>query len=253
MTKSEHWLRDATRQLVISKFPPSVAFPLRFQLVYRRDPYLFDLMRVLMDPARDTVDVGAHKGLYSWFFTRFSRRVFSFEPNPENFRVLSRLGRRATCYQIALSDEAKEAEFHIPCGDPRSIPDERGSLIGETGEQTRTVQVKCMPLDAFELRDVGFLKIDAEGAESQVLRGALQTIAMSKPKMMVEIAGYLIGEERLRSLIGWIENLGYDCLFFSKYRLTAFRHFDIERNQLSPQRTGDFQHFAQDFIFLPAP
>jgi FkbM family methyltransferase len=249
----DEWLRDATRQLIITRFPPSIAFPLRFQIAYRRNPFEFDLMRVLMDPARDTVDVGAHKGLYSWFFSRFSRQVFSFEPNPENFRVLSRLGRRASCYQIALSDEAKEAELHIPSDDPRSVPDERGSLVGQRGEWAKTVQVKCMPLDAFELRDVGFLKVDAEDAEFQVLRGARQTIATSKPKIMVEIAGDRIGEERLRCVVRWIENLGYDCLFYSKYRLTAFRHFDIERDQLNPQRQGGLYEGTQNFIFLPAP
>jgi len=83
MIKSELWLRRAARQVINSKFPPSIMFPLLFQRAYRRDAFLFDLMRVLMDPARDTIDVGAHKGLYSWFFTRFSRRVFPLSRIPK--------------------------------------------------------------------------------------------------------------------------------------------------------------------------
>jgi hypothetical protein len=58
----------------------------------------------------------------------------------------------------------------------------------------------------------------------------------------VEIVGDRIGEERLRCLVGWIENLGYDCFSYSKRTLTAFRHFDCKRD-----------HQTQNFIFLPAP
>lgn len=99
-----------------------------------------------------------------------------------------------------------------------------------------------MPLDAFELTEVGFLKIDAEDAEAQVLRGARQTIVTSKPKMMVEIVGDRIGEKRLRCLVGWIEDLGYDCLSYTKRTLTAFRHSDCKRDRN-----------VHNFIFLPAP
>jgi hypothetical protein len=123
MPRAERWLRDAAWHLIKSRFPPKIAFQLCFLRGYRYYPYLFDVMRVLMDPARDTVDVGAHQGVYSWFFARHSRRVFAFEPNPENFRILSRLRGSITCYQAALSDEAKEAELRVPCDEAGLVLD----------------------------------------------------------------------------------------------------------------------------------
>jgi FkbM family methyltransferase len=210
-------------------------------------------MRVLMDPARDTVDVGAHQGVYSWFFARHSRRVFAFEPNPENFRILSRLSGSITCYQAALSDEAKEAELRVPCDDAGLVLDEGGTIVGGEAKWAKRFQVKCMPLDAFELKDVGFLKIDVEGAEFAVLRGALRTITTSKPKMMVEINGDQTGEERLRETVAWIERLGYDCFFFSNRKIAAFRHFDLKRDQLRAQHERNIRDYANNFIFLPVP
>ena len=252
MPRSERWLRDAVWRLIKSRFPPKIAFRLSFIRGYRYYPYVFDVMRVLMDPARDTVDAGAHQGSYSWFFARYSRRVFSFEPNPENFRILSRLGARVNCYQAALSDEATEAELRVPCDEAGLILDEGGTIAGGEAKWAKRFQVKCLPLDAFELKDVGFLKIDVEGAEFAVLRGALRTITTSKPKMMVEINGDQTGEDRLRETVTWIEKLNYDCFFFSNRKLAAFRHFDLERDQLRPQRERDMRNYKCLQFYFPS-
>jgi|SRR5579875_379605 len=245
--------RDALWKLIKTRFPPSLAFPLCFLRGYRYYPYVFDMMRLLMDPARDTVDAGAHQGTYSWFFSRHSRRVYSFEPNPENFRLLSRLGPRVICYQAALSEEAGEAELRVPYGATGTVLDEGGTIAGSVQTPARSFHIRCISLDDLGLNDVGFLKVDVEGAELKVLKGARRTIATSRPKLMVEINGHEVGEARLRETVAWIEALGYDCLYFSNRRLLTFRHFNLERDQLEPVGRGDMRNYANNFVFLPAP
>jgi hypothetical protein len=48
------------------------------------------------------------------------------------------------------------------------------------------MEVACKPLDYYGLEDVGFLKIDVEGHELAVLRGATETISRSYPSILVE-------------------------------------------------------------------
>jgi FkbM family methyltransferase len=135
------------------------------------------------------MDVGANWGLYSLLISRAvgpSGKVYAFEPVPEIFarlkeRIALNNATNVIPVPIALSDEKGVAKM--------SIKGMSSSLFRRVSDEFVEVQVER--LDDFVEREkierVDAIKIDVEGAELKVIRGADKTIRRDKPILMVEI------------------------------------------------------------------
>lgn len=151
-------------------------------------------------------DVGAEFGLYTFTFARrvgASGRVLSFEPVPGPSSFLSRAVRwlrasNVAVHQAALGDTPGQATMSLPTR--RGLPVYgRGFLVdGATGlgpnaefpgEKRLVVMVSTLDMVVEEagLGRVDFIKIDVEGYEPAVLRGADRTIRRFRPVLMIEI------------------------------------------------------------------
>lgn len=151
------------------------------------------------------VDVGAHVGFWSYFLALNFRRVISFEPVPEladcldeNLRDLPSEDKpMLTICRMGLSDGPGRLTL-MPGGENsgnwRVLPARR--------EAKRTISVMCNSLDR-ELTHywecwpdrtgnervsgrIDFIKVDVEGWELRVLRGAEETIRRDRPVLVVE-------------------------------------------------------------------
>lgn len=134
----------------------------------------------LLDSSSVVVDVGANFGYYTVLGAKKSSsgRVYSFEPGKSNFRVLKKninLNGLHNVYaeEIALGNSNEEASFRedsIHSG--RSEVDPKGK---------NKVQMKTLDsyADINGLDSVDFIKIDVEGYELEVLKGASNLIARS--------------------------------------------------------------------------
>lgn len=135
------------------------------------------------------MDIGANVGVYALRFARKvgpNGKVYAFEPVPE---IFTRLQENITLNNtsniipvpIALSDRSGKAKM--------SVAEGLSSLFHHLTNQF--VEVRLMTLDEFisehQIDRVDAIKLDVEGAELQVIRGADQTIRHFKPVMMVEI------------------------------------------------------------------
>jgi FkbM family methyltransferase len=167
---------------------------------------------------RVAVDVGAHVGLWSYWLARDFKQVVAFEPLTEHcacFEVNMALRGKWTLHHCALGDrdDTVLVEPRTPgsSGDTGIDPDaERSSLRAAVGERGERVDMKR--LDEFELQDVDFLKIDCEGYELYVVRGAEQTLRRCKPCVIIEqkpevgmVARYKIG---VTDGVKFLESLG---------------------------------------------
>lgn len=121
------------------------------------------------------VDVGAHIGNHTVYFALAGFEVLAIEPNPPAFEALSRNVRaagvtnRVSCRQVAVSDTAGERPIFFPrSGDP--------GMASPYGDTRPSVEIKTQPLDALvsehETSKSVFIKVDVEGHELSVLRGA---------------------------------------------------------------------------------
>jgi FkbM family methyltransferase len=173
------------------------------------------------------VDAGAHEGLITLPLARLpDSRVLAFEPLPGPFARLEAALRAAfggavpphvALRNAALGDRGGEATLALPVLD--GVPQEAwasaakdyaafaGPRIG-----VERLTVPMLRLDDLGLDDLTALKIDVEGAEYEVLRGARETLLRCRPVLSIEI------EERHREGATWavpafLDALGYDVLF----------------------------------------
>jgi FkbM family methyltransferase len=201
----------------------------------------------LVDPRRNAVDAGANKGTYTYFLARLAKHVHAFEPNPKMFQILRRsTARNVTASPIALSNEAGTAELRIPRQRKGGYSNQGGSLSSaKISRNYKSVVVEARRLDDIELGDVGFIKIDVEGFEQEVIDGAAATIKRCRPTMLVEL------EERytkvpIERALQNILDLGYRGLFLDRGILRPLEDFDPET-----QHRTTTNGYIFNFIFLP--
>jgi len=130
------------------------------------------------------IDVGANVGQTVKFMrSRGARgKIICYEPNPEAARRLAQLGDdHVEVRQCALSDQPGEQDFFIRKEDEKS-----SLLLEKDGERGQALKVKVCRLDEFALDAYHnvFLKIDAEGHDLAVIRGATGVLSRVNWVMM---------------------------------------------------------------------
>ncbi len=192
------------------------------------------------------IDVGANRGNYTYFLSKLCKHVFAYEPNPWCADFLERAApANCTLKRIALSDRSGVARFSVPYDLDKAdmLQHNIGTLSPErstdyTNRAIMEVEVTTARLDDENISNVGFIKLDVERHEWQVLDGALETIERERPVLLVEI---LDARENLENnkLISFICSLGYDCFF-----LTA----DMRLQHVS---SADQRSIGRNAIFFP--
>jgi FkbM family methyltransferase len=169
------------------------------------------------------VDVGAHAGYYTLMAARLAKEVIAFEPNPSNYKFLrfniflNRLDN-VKAVGAAVSDFNGHAKLYVPKQGGRSLTD-RATLAYE-GEDS--VEVPVVTLDTFleHIDSPSVIKIDVEGDELNIIKGALKTIAKGVRLIIVEIHS----SDVKMPIIELLRNLGYMMREKGKF-LFFFRSF----------------------------
>lgn len=234
--------------LKYSLIPGSLYIRYRARKELRRGEREIALLPELIDPARNAIDAGANKGVYSYFIAKLAKQVYAYEPNPKLFRILQRnIARNVTASPLALSDATGQAVLRVPYGS-KGHSNQGASLSGVKVAQNFTpVEVATSRIDDLGLRDIGFIKIDVEGFESAVIRGAQNLIARDRPNLLVEIEEKHTRrpiEELLREIVA----LGYDGMFLpaSGGTLAPLSAFDPVTQHRAPNAGYVF-----NFVFKP--
>lgn len=135
------------------------------------------------------IDIGANRGYYSYALSKFAARVEAFEPHPELARFAQRkLGPSIPVHEVALSNREGWATLYVPQLLPGVDVHYNSSLTKiYPYEKYIEFRVPTKRLDDFEFGRVGFIKIDAEGSDMDIVEGASGTIARDRPNMIVEL------------------------------------------------------------------
>lgn len=140
------------------------------------------LVRRTLKPGQAFVDIGAHIGYYSFNAAEIvgkSGAVYAFEPDPENLVCLRKnvecFGEIVRVYPWAVSDRDGDAKLY------RSLENSGDHQLYASAEDRESIQVEVVSLDAaLPFQIIDFIKIDVQGSECQVLRGARELLARSR-------------------------------------------------------------------------
>jgi FkbM family methyltransferase len=139
-----------------------------------------------VSPYDCVIDGGAFKGETAfWFLSKGAGKVHAFEPDNINFQVLSKnvmlnkVEGKIIPIKTSLSDKNGMSRMKM-------IGSGSSSSLGNGG-----TEVECIILDSFmvknSLSSIDFIKLDVEGAETEVLRGATETIKRFRPKIAISV------------------------------------------------------------------
>jgi FkbM family methyltransferase len=151
---------------------------------------VFHIKRMLR-PGAVVFDVGANFGYYSLVIAASldaACEVHAFEPNAKTYERLLRnielneLGGAVRAYKLGLSDSEGTGRMVERVGNSGAASVETGVEDGDT--QLTTLDAFCA---AHAVSRVDFVKIDIEGFEERMLRGASETLRRHKPPMLVEL------------------------------------------------------------------
>lgn len=202
--------------------PPAWRLPLRYhgqRLVGGLEAEMGLLERLVPNRAV-ALDIGANHGIYAYALSRLAPEVHCFEPLAECCRyILDHHAANITVHNVALSDGAGELELHVPIISGRAVYT-RASLDRPVGSfESRRVEVRT--LDSYGLADVGFIKIDVEGLEASVLRGARRTLETQHPNLLVEIDRARHGRDSFLAVHATLQALGYSTHVCEAGKLVA--------------------------------
>ncbi len=153
----------------------------------RDDENLRVVMAAVLERDSCCIDVGANVGtvLANMVAIAPDGRHIAYEPLPDLSESLARRFPQVDVRAAALSDHAGEATFTRDRGAPsQSGFRATGGSIGRT--EQFTVPVERLDDTLPEAFVPALIKIDVEGAEEQVLRGALETIRRHRPVVVLE-------------------------------------------------------------------
>ncbi len=167
------------------------------------------------------LDIGAHHGLYTLLASKRvgpRGKVVAFEPSPRERKQLSRNVRLNSCSNVriqpyALGSKRSQTDLYLVDGGEDGCNSLRPPVVNS---ETHPVRVDVYPFDdvapKLGLTKVDFIKLDVEGAELDVLKGALGLLrTFPRPVLLVEV--YDIRTEpwgyKAREIVQFLARNGY--------------------------------------------
>lgn len=249
-------LEYSVARIIDGLLPSAAVKPLRDSWRQLRGNPEVNAAKYLCDRSRLAVDIGAHSGCFTHDLARYSAGCEAFEANPILASLLeeSCKGESVRIHKCALSDREHQTELVVP-----SLGGNEFSALGTiepdnhfSGVELRKFTVSCYPLDSFHLPPVGFIKVDVEGHELAIIKGAQLTIERDQPSFLIEV------EERhkpgaVENLLNYFSNCGYEGFFLLGRQILPINEFSLSRHQSASSIKFDKiipgQTYANNFIF----
>lgn len=143
---------------------------------------------------RTAVDIGAHVGISVHCWAPKFRRVVAFEPMVDHYDCLVENTKKFNNVEIhncGISNDSRylrgayrtgknSGSFQFLTDDWKPNPNKG---------KTKIYHIPSRRLDEYKLTDVDLIKVDVEGWEFEVLKGAQETIMQNRPVLMIEFTG----------------------------------------------------------------
>ena len=197
----------------------------------------------LINKSSASIDIGVYRGVYSYFLSKESEYVYAFEANPLLIKKLKKgfqKYKNITIENLAVSSSQGFTDLKIPFrnqnidySDYEELYQLGTATIHEKNNLANTdfksFEIEKMNLDAYTFdHKIGFIKIDVEGHELDIIKGAKNLLLKDKPNLMVEIEEKHTGIPNIE-IIKEIKELDYECYFLNNhFQLEVVNHQNIK-------------------------
>jgi FkbM family methyltransferase len=164
------------------------------------------------------IDVGANKGLYSLELEKISKNVIAFEPIKSLFKELCLiLNKNTAIFNYALGNRNEKQIIKIPI--IKNSTSYGRASISQKFKLFTTETILVRSLDhlikkkIIKVNQLDFIKIDTEGYEFQVIKGAKETIKKYKPILLVELELRNSSIIAIKKIFSLLKKLNYDSFY----------------------------------------
>jgi len=170
---------------------------------------LVDWCKQFCSKSKITLDIGAHTGTYGISLSKHSKEVYCFEPQKMTYYSL--------CGSIALSNIKNVTCINFGLGSLEQVGKQTLNIVSLDGGGStlhtnnnnilQTEEIEVRTLDSFNIDNIGFIKIDVEENELQVLLSGENTLKRSNyPKILFEM------NVENKDLINFLKGINYDII-----------------------------------------
>ncbi|MFE6283662.1 FkbM family methyltransferase [Streptomyces sp. NPDC057877] len=239
--------------------PPRLVAAAARAVYPRFEPELARIADLCPPGCGTAVDVGGWYGPWTRRLAFRSRRVVTIEPVPHLARLLTATTPpNVRVVQAAAADRPGTARLWLP---PRDTGMRGVSSLVRRDIHAHAVDVRLIALDDLGLREVGFIKIDVDGSELAVLRGATALLARDRPSLFVELESRI---QPIAPVVTYLGLLGYAGWVLPTDTWVPLSAFPLEVHQAAtahvaghglvrrvlPFRTGG-PRYVNSVLFLP--
>jgi len=220
----------------------------------------FRLIRQHVRPTDTVCDIGANKGSFVFWLSRWCRKgeVVAFEPQPLLAQLLARLARHLKLDNVKVEQKAAfsksgQADLFVPKGQSPGA-----SLLDKargTGD-FETISVPMVRLDDYFDRSqhIAFMKVDVEGAELEVFKGAERILREQSPLLIFECENRHLDGISVEDVFAYLNALGYAGHFVAGNRLLPVSMFDAAVHQRQDsERFWKAKGYCNNFVFSKTP
>jgi FkbM family methyltransferase len=219
--------------------------------------------RALVHGGDCVADIGANKGSYLYWLRRAvggAGTVLAFEPQPTLAGYLRAITQafgwtNVRVLELALSSSPGRKLLHVP----GATVSPSASLESSALRETTGIMLECRAatldrvLAEERVGPLRFAKVDVEGHELEVFRGAEETLRRDRPFLLFECEERHLTKHGTRDVFAFLQQLGYEGYLLINGHYLPVRDF---RPAVHQKRTGDRFWAAPDyfnnFLFVPA-
>jgi len=170
-----------------------------------------------LKPGTIVFDVGANYGFYALLGARAGAEVFAFEPLKENAESLARHAEmNGLTSRIHIVRGAAYSYTGNIALEPPAVEGSHGNAAtrSQASKTENAIRVPCTTLDDFIQANPqpSLVKMDVEGAESEVLKGADRLLCTGRPYLLCEIHD----EQNASFAETWLRERNYTCTWLEK-------------------------------------
>ena len=162
---------------------------------------------------KNCVDVGSHVGFWSKDFTELFEYTYAFDPIPQvrECYVKNITNSNYTLYPYGLGKEEKKISvLYSPKETGNTHASDKGNL-----------EIEVKTIDTFNLPNIDYIKIDAEGYEIEALSGAKNLIERCKPFIHIEAKKKVMEKQNIsmKDINDYFESINYEQVLTVKSEL----------------------------------